>query len=514
MPTLPYANKEDVKVFGNEYINVNTINRALLRLYYNDSYLAGLSSLNAVDSPTVANMLLVSTGPAAYTWKTTAQAKTLLNITDSVFGLSDVDEVASNMLQGYTLSWDATKKAFVGAAAATELDDLDDVTITTPANLHSLLYSSEYGKFINGYLSDFAVGYVTHVTLEDDGKVILPEVTTIGQQIVITKIGIGTSVYIIPDSTNKINGQTNKVLKTYNTGEIVSTIHLRSVIRDDASIEWVIISSEGTFTYIDSSLVPGSSILIRTITNNDLMLAPYSVTLTDVPDASSTTKGIVRLATEVEAQAGTLTTVAVTPYGVKYWFDNYAVPFATNEEAKAGVLDDVSINPSTLNYTLKTVQNPFINYALFRDEKASGVLGALNTPGTFDKRNLTEKINNISGCSIDNDVITLPSGTYILKGYSIMGIVFAEHYVLNTAAGIFNGDSALVIDNIIAGSSGRGGGDEFHDNVYSFFNDQIVLENETYITLRHYCNVSAYHGVATNTGIGEVYAELEIWKLN
>lgn len=349
MPTLPYANKEDVKVFGNEYINVNTINRALLRLYYNDSYLAGLSSLNAVDSPTVANMLLVSTGPAAYTWKTTAQAKTLLNITDSVFGLSDVDEVASNMLQGYTLSWDATKKAFVGAAAATELDDLDDVTITTPANLHSLLYSSEYGKFINGYLSDFTVGYVTHVTLEDDGKVILPEVTTIGQQIVITKIGIGTSVYIIPDSTNKINGQTNKVLKTYNTGEIVSTIHLRSVIRDDASIEWVIISSEGTFTYIDSSLVPGSSILIRTITNNDLMLAPYSVTLTDVPDASSITKGIVRLATEVEAQAGTLTTVAVTPYGVKYWFDNYAVPFATDLQFSAGSSTDTVVTPAQIH---------------------------------------------------------------------------------------------------------------------------------------------------------------------
>lgn len=347
--SLPYPNSADVKVFANEYVNINTLNRALLRLFYNDSYLAGLSSLDPVAAPTVANMLLVATGPGTYTWKTDTQVKTLLNITDSIFGLSDVDENDANMLDGYGLFWDATKDAFVGKKGATELNDLDDVIINTPSDLHSIFYSAEYGAFINGFPDDFTIGYVQHVTLEEDGKVILPEVETVGRQIVVTKLGTSTSVYIVPNSANKINGQSSMALKSSNSDELVATIHIRSIQKEDESIEWVAIGGDGTFEFISSGLVPGSSIQIRTLTDDDLMLAPYDITVSGVPDATELVKGIVRLATEAEAQTGTATDIAVTPWGVKYWFDNFAIPFATDPQFQAGTSTDTVVTPAQIH---------------------------------------------------------------------------------------------------------------------------------------------------------------------
>lgn len=347
--TLPYSNSADVKVFANEYININTLNRALLRLFYNDSYLASLSSLDPVDLPTVANMLLVATGPGTYTWKTDTQVKSLLNITDSIFGLSDVDENDANMLDGYGLFWDATKDAFVGKKGATVLDDLDDVIISSPVNLHTIFYSSEYGAFINGFPDDFTIGYIKHVTVEEDTKVILPAVTTVGQQIVITKIGTATDLYVVPDTSNKINGQASKALRSNNSSEEVATIHIRSVQKTDDSIEWITITGDGTFSFYDSGLVPGSSIQIRTITDDDLMLAPYDLTVSGVPDATESIKGIVRLATEAEAMAGTATTIAVTPWGVKYWFDNFAIPYATDGEFTTGTATDKVVTPAQIH---------------------------------------------------------------------------------------------------------------------------------------------------------------------
>lgn len=349
MPTLPYPNAADVKVFGNEYINVNTLNRALLRLFYNDDYISNLSALNPVDLPSVANMVLVSTGPGTYTWKTDTQVKSLLNITDTIFGLADVDDSASNMLDGYGLFWDASKDAFVGKKGATTLDDLDDVIINTPLNLHSIFYSSEYGAFINGFPDDFTVGYVQHVTLETDGKVILPEVTTVGKQIVVTKIGTGTDLYIVPDSANKIDGQSGKSLRSNNSSEETATIHIRSVQLEDTSIEWITISGDGTFNFYDTTLVPGGSYQIRTITDDDLMLAPYNLTVSGVPDATEITKGIVRLATEAEAMTGTATDIAVTPWGVKYWFDNFAIPYASDAQFQAGTSTDTVVTPAQIH---------------------------------------------------------------------------------------------------------------------------------------------------------------------
>ena len=340
MPTLPYNEANDVKLFANEYVNANTINRAILRLFYNDNYLADLNSLNAVDLPLVANSILISISPTEYTWADSDAVKTTLGLSDTIFGLSDVDATEITIENNQGLVWNAASSAFISKDFVSSLTDLDDTNINAPINLQSLMYFDEYSKWINAYPGDFSVGYITNVFLEATGKVLLPNTSQIGQQVSVTKFNTSTTAYIVPNGTDKINGQEASLKSNY-VDEINATIHLRTVLLSDSSIGWVTVSGDGTWEHIDTSLVPGSGIEIREVTTDDLMLQPYDVTIDNVPDASEITKGIIRIATYPEALAGDATDVCINPYQLKYYMDNYAVPFASNAEFKD------SVTPST-----------------------------------------------------------------------------------------------------------------------------------------------------------------------
>jgi len=340
---LPYKIPTDVKVFPNEYINANTMNRALLRLYYNDLYLSNLASLDPVDTPTVANSLLVSISSSEYTWMTADQVKTTLAITDSLLGLSDVDidEIAIEHNQG--ISWDATKSAFVAKAVVDTLVELSDTIISSPTDNEVLLYSAAYGKFINGNPGNYSVGYITNIIFEEDGKALVDEITNIaGQQVSITKIGTATEAYFVPHVNNKINGETGKALKSSTVTEENASIHLRSVARDNGDIEWVTISGDGTWDLISASAVPGTSIINRLVTETELMLQPYTITYDNVPDATEAVKGIIQIASDAEATAGTDIGKAITPQQLKFYFDNYATVFASNAEYLIGTSETKS----------------------------------------------------------------------------------------------------------------------------------------------------------------------------
>lgn len=343
MPTLPYDSQDDVKLFANEYVSGNTINRALLRLFYNDNYLANLSSLNPVALPMVANSIIVSTSPSEYAWKNSSEVKTLLGISDSMFGLSDVDALETTIEDGQGLVWNSASSAFISMDAVSSLVDLADTSINSPQNLQSLMYSDEYGKWINGYPGDFSVGYITNVVMEADGKVLLPFTDQIGQQVSVTKYNTTTDVYIVADVSNKINGQAKSLISN-NSAELHSTIHLRTILRSDESIEWVTVSGDGTWEFIDTGLVPGSGIQVRQITTDDLMLQPYDITYTGAPDASESIKGMIRIATFAEATAGTAVDVCVNPLQLQYFFDNYIIPFSNDAEFKAGTDDTKAPN--------------------------------------------------------------------------------------------------------------------------------------------------------------------------
>ena len=62
-----------------------------------------------------------------------------------------------------------------------------------------------------------------------------------------------------------------------------------------------------------------------------------------------------------------------------------------------------------------TLQANSTKVAIFADQKASGTQGGNATAGSFVKRTLnTTVVNNITGCSLASDVITLTAGTYLV----------------------------------------------------------------------------------------------------
>ena len=78
----------------------------------------------------------------------------------------------------------------------------------------------------------------------------------------------------------------------------------------------------------------------------------------------------------------------------------------TLDKADDGQLED-AIKDAFQTTTPSRIINPFMNYAHFRDEKPSGTNGQAAVSGSFVKRNLIQKVNNISGASIASDIISM-----------------------------------------------------------------------------------------------------------
>ena len=75
--------------------------------------------------------------------------------------------------------------------------------------------------------------------------------------------------------------------------------------------------------------------------------------------------------------------------------------------------------------------------AIFQDQKASATSGGNATSGSFLKRTLnTTVVNNITGCSLSSDVITLTAGSYLITAsapfYKVNG---CQIRLQNTTAG-------------------------------------------------------------------------------
>lgn len=163
---------------------------------------------------------------------------------------------------------------------------------------------------------------------------------------------------------------------------------------------------------------------------------------------------------------------------------------------------------------LQSVRNPFINRALFRDEKADGVDGGTFTAGAWQTRDLQEIYNNISGSSIAANVITLPVGTYIFKGSAPCSRDLTVASISHQAA-IYNVTGASFPS--LGTSEYINPGSDSGAQTRSFINSPpVVLGVQSDIELRHQITITVNttgFGIAGSFGEGEVYSELEIWKI-
>ena len=143
-----------------------------------------------------------------------------------------------------------------------------------------------------------------------------------------------------------------------------------------------------------------------------------------------------------------------------------------------------------------------------RDEKSSGTAAGNATGGAQMVRVLnTVKTNEITGASLSSNQITLPAGTY---------------YIQARAAAFMTNSHKIYLYNTTDTSNTLVGASVYSDATYQSSTDATVfgrftISGEKVFELKHDFNASRSsngQGVATSlSGVVEVYAEVQIWKV-
>jgi hypothetical protein len=146
-------------------------------------------------------------------------------------------------------------------------------------------------------------------------------------------------------------------------------------------------------------------------------------------------------------------------------------------------------------------------YAVFIDEKASGGGGTF-TSGAWQTRDLnTSQFNDISGCSLSSNQITLAAGTYIVNAMAPAGYVDQHQtrfFNITDSTTAIKGGNAY---NAITSAS---------VDTYSALQGGFTIASSKVFELQHRCATTrAGTGFGTNNafGLGEVYAIVTIAKV-
>lgn len=193
---------------------------------------------------------------------------------------------------------------------------------------------------------------------------------------------------------------------------------------------------------------------------------------------------------------------------VDFFYSQSAAQLQSNMDkvsATTGDLIDTNnldSNVSSLGYIKSTIEE----YAHFRDEKASGTNGGSSVSG-FNVRVLnTTVVNNITGCSLASNQITLAAGDYYIRARA------PAYRSQNHRTTLYN-TSTTAVDML--GSSAFC---SMTDNVQadSFIQGKLTVAASHVFELQHYTSTVI---AATGLGVGavsgqvEIFAELEIRRL-
>lgn len=146
------------------------------------------------------------------------------------------------------------------------------------------------------------------------------------------------------------------------------------------------------------------------------------------------------------------------------------------------------------------------NYAYFRDEKATTTSGGTSSAGSNIRTLNTSVVNNISGCSLSSNQVTLAAGTY---------------YVRASSPASKGSRHRITLYNTSTSTTDLIGSSEFCDAgnftvTSSTINNLLTVAATHVFELRHYIqagSASTGLGLSTNDGLVEVYSQLEIWRV-
>lgn len=146
------------------------------------------------------------------------------------------------------------------------------------------------------------------------------------------------------------------------------------------------------------------------------------------------------------------------------------------------------------------------NYAYFRDEKANNVDGGTSSTGTQTRALNSTVVNNITGCSLTTNQISLTAGVY---------------FVSATAPALQSDGHRILFYNTTTSTKellGRSDYSASFDTVttYSALQGVLTVTATHVFELRHVMEaglVTFGLGAAANSGDVEIYTELHIWRL-
>ena len=148
------------------------------------------------------------------------------------------------------------------------------------------------------------------------------------------------------------------------------------------------------------------------------------------------------------------------------------------------------------------------NLFYVEDRKPSGTNGGTFASGAWRTRDLnTIIINNISGSSLSNNHIMLPSGNYWCE------ISPLAQSVNNHQSRLYNTTNNNII---LMGMSVGSGSSIINSQMVSSINGFFILQSNSTIILQHRCRSTRDDygfGQAANFGLYELYSQIKIWKI-
>lgn len=146
-------------------------------------------------------------------------------------------------------------------------------------------------------------------------------------------------------------------------------------------------------------------------------------------------------------------------------------------------------------------------YMLVRDEKPAGTPGGTGSVGQNIRTLNTVSSNTISGASLNSNQVTLPAGTYRIKGKAIAG------YSGSAQLNIYNVTTSTVIAIGLSANTQSSSTSDIVE-IEQTVETRVTFSSSTVIALRHYFENSVTNGFGAgcSSSLTQVYAQLEIIK--
>jgi hypothetical protein len=183
--------------------------------------------------------------------------------------------------------------------------------------------------------------------------------------------------------------------------------------------------------------------------------------------------------------------------------------FATEAQAQTGTSTTLYMSPARVVDTIYA-WSPFLKFAHYQDQKASGTDGGDFTSGAWRLRDLNTEVYDNIGITLGSNLLTLPAGTYYIDA-SAPAFRNEWHQCRlynNTAAAVILLGTNERSGNTATGPTSSGG--------RSLVRGRFVLSGSSNISIEHRTS-----GTRNGDGFGsagsvgtEVYTDVMLWKLS